>query len=82
MTDVTMVMDETTMFQEILRLKEKCDKQATMLRRLFPDKYDGFYFICGEIGSKDNNGLPDHILVCPAFGSDCIETYSRKVKDA
>ena len=62
---------------EIERLKDKCDKQAMMLRRLFPDRHPDTYFICGEGGEKDSNGLPDRIHICPAFGCDWSEIYGR-----
>ena len=33
------------------------------------------YFICGELGAKDNNNMPDKILVCPAYGVDFFYIY-------
>ena len=33
------------------------------------------YFICGELGPKDSSGLPDKILVCPAYGVDFFHVY-------
>jgi hypothetical protein len=63
---------------EIERLKAKCDEQATVLRRLLPDQFGGgIYFICGEGGDKDQNGLPDRIHVCPAYGADWSMIYER-----
>lgn len=35
------------------------------------------YFICGEGGEKDINGLPERISVCPAYGADHSEIYVR-----
>lgn len=48
-----------------------------MIRHLLPDR-TGAYFICGESGNKDSNGLPDSIMVCASYGSDHVEVY-RKV---
>jgi len=47
------------------------------------EKLAGVYFICGESGEKDSNGLPDRIHVCPAYGADfrCTTVYSKKVLD-
>jgi hypothetical protein len=59
------------------RLQAKCDKQAMILRHLFPDRNEGVYFICGEGGEKDRNGLPQRIYVCPAYGCDFWETYEK-----
>lgn len=37
----------------------------------------GQYFICGEVGDKDAMGLPDKIMVCPAYGSDGFAIYTK-----
>ena len=42
------------------------------------EKYPGVYFICGEGGSKDTDGLPEFILVCPAAGADHGLTVAYK----
>ena len=60
------------------RLKTKCDNQANILKHMFPERYSKTYFICGQIGSTDENGLPDKIIVCPAYGSDITEIYEIK----
>lgn len=60
---------------EIERLKKKCDKQAMILRSFFPDKFPDSYFICGEVGEKDQNGMPKKILVAPAYGVDFAYEY-------
>lgn len=65
---------------EVARLKDKCDKQAMILRRLTPENYPGVYFICGEIGLKDTNGLPEMLLVTPSYGVDWHMIYTRTNK--
>ncbi len=65
---------------EIERLTEKCDRQAMILRRLTPENFPNTYFICGEAGAKDTNGLPETILVVPAYGVDWNMTYTRTGK--
>ena len=65
---------------EIARLKDKCDRQAMILRRLTPENYPGVYFITGEIGLKDTNGLPEKLLVVPAYGADWHMIYQRTDK--
>jgi len=60
---------------EIERLKEKCDKQAMILRRLFPEKYPDTLFISGVLGNKDHNNMPERLLVCPAYGVDFSYAY-------
>lgn len=60
---------------EIERLKEKCDKQAMMLRRLLPEKFPDTLFISGVLGKRDQNNMPESITVCPAFGVDFSYVY-------
>lgn len=65
---------------EIERLRKKCDKQAMILRRLNPENFPGIYFICGEGGEKDMNGMPETILVVPSYGSDISYMYTKSDK--
>lgn len=61
--------------QEVERLKNVIQTYDKIFRHnLTPDK--GFnYFICGELGPKDSSGLPNKILVSPAYGSDWFQVY-------
>jgi hypothetical protein len=61
--------------EEIERLKEKCDKQAMILRRLNPEEFPDTLFISGVAGEKDQNNMPKMILVCPAYGLDFSYVY-------
>lgn len=40
------------------------------------EKSDSF-FICGEAGNSDENGLPEYILVCPHAGINITSVYKR-----
>ena len=60
---------------EIERLREKCTKQAMILRRLNPENFSDTYFICGEMGEKDQNGMPAKIMIAPAYGVDFAYEY-------
>lgn len=61
--------------KEVERLQEKCDKQAMILRRLSPDKFPDTLFISGILGEKDQNNMPEKLLVCPAYGVDFSYIY-------
>lgn len=61
---------------EIIRLRDKCDKQAMVLQHAFPER-SGVYFICGQGGEVDDNGLPDTVSICPVFGADWSAIYKR-----
>lgn len=39
----------------------------------------GAFFICGHAGELDESGLPQHILVCPAYGVNVTAVYEKKM---
>jgi hypothetical protein len=59
-----------------LKLLEKTDM---WFKTNYPE-HTGFYFICGEGGTKDDNGLPVRLYVCPAYGADWMMVYTRTDK--
>ena len=61
--------------KEIERLKEKCDKQAMILRRLTPENHPNTLFISGILGALDQNNMPKKICVVPAYGCDFSYVY-------
>jgi hypothetical protein len=65
---------------EVERLKQKCDKQAMILRRLTPENFPDTLFIHAEGGTKDINGMPERIYVVPAYGCDWSQVYERTDK--
>lgn len=73
-------MERKEAADEIERLREKCNNQAMVLRRLTPDKFPNTYFIHGELGEKDQNGMPEKIMVVPAYGVDFSYIYTREEK--
>ena len=59
---------------ELLKLR----KLYEMVKHIdLAEKLGDIYFICGEGGEKDKNGLPEQVLVCPAYGADWYQVYSR-----
>jgi len=65
---------------EIERLKKKCDNQASVLRRLTPENFPGTLFISGTLGERDQNNMPQKLLVVPAYGVDFSYIYERTEK--
>ena len=61
--------------RENLRLTKKADLQADMLRRLDAERFPGTYFIHSGMGETDQNGMPEKLLVVPAFGVDFSYVY-------
>lgn len=41
------------------------------------EKLGNIYFICGEGGEKDKNGLPMQLHISPAYGVDWFRIYTR-----
>jgi hypothetical protein len=58
------------------KLIEENEKLKKIIRHLVPEK-SGYFFICGEMGSKDEFNMPDTILVCPGYGADGWYRYKR-----
>lgn len=56
---------------------EMLERFKTIVKHQLPEQLSGVYFICGEGGEKDSLGLPDRILVCPAFGADITVIYKK-----
>lgn len=65
---------------EIERLQKKCDMQASILRRLSPDRFPDTLFISGVVGNRDQNNMPQKLLVVPAYGVDFSYIYERTEK--
>ena len=62
---------------ELRQLREMNEKFKKIFTHTNAEKLDGVYFICGEGGEKDSMGLPEKILVCPAFGLDGMAIYTK-----
>lgn len=67
--------------QELEETKELLVLYSKIIRHSFlADKLGDTYFISGEMGSKDENGLPEKLLICPAYGVDWVQIYERTDK--
>ena len=60
---------------EVEKYKDGYEAAMRIVRSAIPEKFPGNYFISGEVGAKDNCGMPDKILVCPAIGLDFSYIY-------
>ena len=59
---------------ELIKLR----KLYEMIKHIdLAEKLGDIYFICGEGGEKDKNGLPDRIYICPAYGVDWFQIYEK-----
>ena len=80
---VSHLEDDLLVWQEIVRnensmtqkYKDAYDAAMRIVRSTYPDKFPDTYFICGELGEKDVNKMPQKIMVCPAYGLDFSYVY-------
>ena len=63
--------------KEIDELKMLLEKQQVIIRRIYAEQLPDTWFVCGELGEKDQNNLPKYIEVCPAYGVDWSQLYER-----
>jgi hypothetical protein len=63
---------------------EELEKRFNLYRKIITHilaDRSGVFFICGEGGEKDYLGLPQYIHVCPTYGSDIVQRYTKYQKD-
>lgn len=71
------VVNETLEYIEYLERKLKLlEKVDMILKTSYPEKTK-HYYISGELGNKDSNGLPEYIQIVPAYGVDWHMLYKR-----
>jgi hypothetical protein len=73
------VASAATRIQELTAKLKVLEKVEMYLKTMYPEK-SGSYFICGEGGVKDDNGLPERLHICPAYGADWMMLYTRTDK--
>jgi len=73
--NVRELVDEYDRLQKRLALY---DRLHTLLVHEYPEA-SGSYFICGATGEKDTQGLPEYLMICPAYGADarCTQMYKK-----
>jgi hypothetical protein len=74
--DALEAADRIEYLSKKIKLLEKTDM---WFKTNYPE-HTGYYFICGEGGTKDDNGLPERLHVCPAYGADWMMVYTRTDK--
>jgi hypothetical protein len=62
---------------EIEQLRKENARLIEELKRLYGVERP---FICGEVGSRGDDNMPEYFLVCPAYGADGFAMY-KKHKD-
>ena len=66
--------------EELNKYKDAYDAAMRIVKSVFPDKFPDTYFICGELGVKDVNKMPEKLMICPAYGCDFSYIYERTDK--
>lgn len=63
--------------EDVEKYKKGYEAAMRIVRSTFPEKFPDSYFICGEVGKKNENNMPEKIMVCPAYGVDFSYIYER-----
>jgi hypothetical protein len=74
----TMEMDRLQ--KEVERLQDIVTRMSRIYKHLNAENHPGVYFIHGSSGSYDDNGMPEKLLVVPAYGVDFSYIYERTDK--
>lgn len=69
------IMNEAA--NEIEELTALLERQQVIIRRIYAEHLPNTWFVCGEMGEKDSNGLPQYIDVCPAYGVGWYQVYEK-----
>ena len=62
---------------ELEEMMALLERQQVIIRRIYAEHLPNTWFVAGEMGKKDENGLPERIEVCPAYGCDWTQIYER-----
>ena len=62
---------------ELETMHDMLCKQQVIIRRIYAEHLPDTWFVCGEMGEKDQNGLPQYIDVCPAYGVGWYQVYEK-----
>lgn len=69
---------EEPLMELIQDATDRMELMSKFLRHnLLATKLEGVFFICGEAGERDQNGIPERIHICPAYGSDVSYVFAR-----
>ena len=73
---------DTCTESDIDEAANRIEKMNYFLRHnAFAEQHFGVYFICGESGEKDINGMPEQVHICAAYGSDAVYRFSRVLSE-
>ena len=61
------------------KLRRENERLRTIIRHVAADR-TGVYFICGDDGSRGDQGLPEVVHICPVYGADVgnVHRYRRE----
>lgn len=76
-TDETNTALEAAEAIDFLYKKVKLLEKVEMYLKTTSPEQSGFYFIAGALGGVDQNDLPKELLICPAYGCDWSQIYTR-----
>lgn len=79
-----MELEKETYEGELKKLREDVETfkngyEAAMriVKSTYAERFPNSYFIHGDLGEVDENGLPDKIMIVPAYGVDWFQIYVK-----
>jgi hypothetical protein len=66
--------------EEVETFRKGYEAAMKIVRTTYAEKFPNNYFIHGELGEKDENGLPEKLMIVPAYGVDWFQVYERTDK--
>jgi len=63
--------------EEVATYKNGYEAAMRIVKSTYADKFPNSYFIHGDLGEVDENGLPDKIMIVPAYGVDWFQIYQK-----
>jgi len=63
--------------QDVEILRKGYEAAMKIVKTTYAEKFPDNYFIHGESGDKDSNGLPEKLWIVPAFGVDWFQVYVK-----
>jgi hypothetical protein len=63
--------------EDVETFRKGYEAAMRIVKTTYADKFPNTYFIHGDSGPIDENGLPEKIWIVPAYGVDWFQTYVK-----
>ena len=77
MAEHTVNEERKKYIEHIELLQEENAFMKKVLKHVFPENSEAYY-LCGENGDKNELGLQEEVVICPAYGKQELVRYKRQ----